>query len=76
MDAEVVVSVPTAIDSTPHTSKKFDGHNIKADLSYRLNIPKSQCQKQEVKLSSWYTFYVLTNSRVLLRLSYLSSPEF
>lgn len=42
----------------------------------KLSSVYSNCQKQEAKLSFWYTSYVLINLRVLLRPSYPSSPEF
>lgn len=37
MDAEVVTSAPTGMISTTDTSNESDGHNIEADVSYRLN---------------------------------------
>ena len=39
MDAEIVASVPIGIIPTTDTSKEFDGRNVKADLTSRLNIP-------------------------------------
>lgn len=54
MDAEVFASAPVGIVSTTDTSKEFDSHKIKAEISCRLKI-----NRQEAMLSVWYTYYVL-----------------